>query len=188
MAQNLPASTGDARDTGLIPGLGGSPGEGNGNPLQYSCLENPMGRRAWWATWGQKGSDTTEHSRASLPINGPALAPDHLVFFQNCKGMAYTDKSFTSSLNLISESWFLWHLYQGLYLVLSSWPWITNRSPTLMASASSFHETIIIWTLWLSPGTEGWLGAWIDFISKQCCRWSVKQHLKTFSGLNKFKA
>ena len=34
----------------LIPGLGRSPGEGNGNPLQYSCLENPMGRGTWWAT------------------------------------------------------------------------------------------------------------------------------------------
>ena len=34
----------------LIPGLGRSPGEGNGNPLQYSCLENPMDRGAWWAT------------------------------------------------------------------------------------------------------------------------------------------
>ena len=35
---------------GLIPGLGKSPGEGNGNPLHYSCLENPMDRGAWWAT------------------------------------------------------------------------------------------------------------------------------------------
>ena len=40
----------DAGDLGLIPGLGRSPGEGNGNPLQYSCLENPMDRGAWWAT------------------------------------------------------------------------------------------------------------------------------------------
>ena len=37
-------------DLGSIPGLGRSPGEGNGNPLQYSCLENPMDREAWWAT------------------------------------------------------------------------------------------------------------------------------------------
>ena len=47
--KNLPANAGDLRDTGLIPGLGRSPGEGNGNPLQYSCLENPMDR-VWWAT------------------------------------------------------------------------------------------------------------------------------------------
>ena len=43
-------SASNAEDPGLIPGLGRSPGEGNGNPLQYSCLENPMDREAWWAT------------------------------------------------------------------------------------------------------------------------------------------
>ena len=42
VVKNPPASTGDARDVDSIPGLGRSPGEGNGNPLQYSCLENPM--------------------------------------------------------------------------------------------------------------------------------------------------
>ena len=40
----------NAGDLGSIPGSGKSPGEGNGNPLQYSCLENSMNRRAWWAT------------------------------------------------------------------------------------------------------------------------------------------
>ena len=44
------ASACNAGDLGSIPGLGRSPGEGNGNPLQYSCLENPMGGGAWWAT------------------------------------------------------------------------------------------------------------------------------------------
>ena len=44
------ASARSAGDPGLIPGLGRSPGEGNGNPLQYSCLKNPMDRGAWWAT------------------------------------------------------------------------------------------------------------------------------------------
>ena len=44
MVQNLPANTGDARDVGLILGLGRAPGVGNGNLLQYSCLENSMGR------------------------------------------------------------------------------------------------------------------------------------------------
>ena len=53
---------GDIRDVGSIPGLERSPEEGNGNPLQHSCLENPMDREAWWATvyGGRKGSDTTE--------------------------------------------------------------------------------------------------------------------------------
>ena len=44
------ASAYNAGDLGSIPGPGGSPGEGNSNPLQYSCLENPMDGRAWWAT------------------------------------------------------------------------------------------------------------------------------------------
>ena len=45
-----PANAGDTRDAGLIPGLGRFPGGGQVNPFQYSCLENPMDRRAWWAT------------------------------------------------------------------------------------------------------------------------------------------
>ena len=44
------ASARNAGDLGSIPGSGRSPGEGNGNPLQYSCLENPMDGEAWWAT------------------------------------------------------------------------------------------------------------------------------------------
>ena len=44
-----PDNTGEVRDAGLIPGWGRSPGEGNGNPLQYSCLENSRERGAWWA-------------------------------------------------------------------------------------------------------------------------------------------
>ena len=47
VVKNPPANTGDTGDEGLIPGLGRSPGGGNGNPLQYSCLENPMGKGAW---------------------------------------------------------------------------------------------------------------------------------------------
>ena len=56
---------GDTRDEGLIHGSGRSPGGGNGNPLQYSYLENPMGRGAWQATVpGVTESDITEHARA----------------------------------------------------------------------------------------------------------------------------
>ena len=50
MVRNPPVNAGDASNVGLIAGSGRSPGEGNGNPLQYSCLEYPMDRGAWWAT------------------------------------------------------------------------------------------------------------------------------------------
>ena len=49
VVKNPPASIGDIGDTGSIPGLGRSPGRKHGNPLQYSCLENPRDRGAWWA-------------------------------------------------------------------------------------------------------------------------------------------
>ena len=49
VVKNLPPNAGDIRDVGSIPGWGRPPGGGHSNPLQYSCLENPMGRGAWWA-------------------------------------------------------------------------------------------------------------------------------------------
>ena len=49
VVKNLPANAGDVRDAGSIPGSGRSPGKGHGNAVQYSCLENPMDRRAWQA-------------------------------------------------------------------------------------------------------------------------------------------
>ena len=60
MVKNWPASAGDTRDMGSIPGLGRSPGVANGNPLLSSCLGNFMDRGAWQATvhWITKGSDT----------------------------------------------------------------------------------------------------------------------------------
>ena len=63
--KNPPAYAGDARAMGSIfPGMGRSPGEGSGNPVQYSCLGNPMDRGAWWATvhGGHRETDTTEHT------------------------------------------------------------------------------------------------------------------------------
>ena len=61
MVKNLPTNVGDARDMGSILGSGRSLGGGNGNPLQYSCLENPMNRGAWGASVHRVvKSDTTE--------------------------------------------------------------------------------------------------------------------------------
>ena len=50
----------NAGDLGSVPGLGRSPGEGNGNPFHYSCLGNPMDEGACYSPWGRKESDTTE--------------------------------------------------------------------------------------------------------------------------------
>ena len=62
MVKNPPANAGDIRDMGSIPGLGSTPGGRHGNPLQYSCLENPMDREAWQATTHRAAQslDTTE--------------------------------------------------------------------------------------------------------------------------------
>ena len=70
MLKNLPANVRDARDVGLITGWGRSPGEGNGTPLQYSCLENPMDGGAWRATAHgvTKESDTTEYAHTESEV------------------------------------------------------------------------------------------------------------------------
>ena len=76
MVKNLPASAGATGDVGLIPGSGRSPEEGNGNPLQYSCLGNPMDRGTWWATspWGRRvGKDSTQTPNISPTL--PEIPP-----------------------------------------------------------------------------------------------------------------
>ena len=65
MVKNPPANAGDIRDLGSIPGLGRSLGEGYGNPLQYSCLENPMHRGAWRATVHRVTQSQTRLKRLS---------------------------------------------------------------------------------------------------------------------------
>ena len=60
MIKNLPANAEDAGHVGSIPGSGGAPGGGNGNPLQYSCLGNPTDRGAWWATVHGAAKNQTE--------------------------------------------------------------------------------------------------------------------------------
>ena len=66
MEMNLPANARDVRDAGLIPGLGRSPGEGNGNPLQYSCLESPMDRGAWRTTVHRFTKSLTQLKQLSM--------------------------------------------------------------------------------------------------------------------------
>ena len=67
MVKNLPANAGEIGEAGSVPGSGRSPGGGNGNPLQYSCLENPADRGAWRAAVPgitESRTQLTEHTRA----------------------------------------------------------------------------------------------------------------------------
>ena len=74
VVKNLPANTGDS---GLIPGSGRPPREGNGNPLPYSCLENPMDRGTWWAAvYGVTDSDTTEYTQMSFTASCAHFCPE----------------------------------------------------------------------------------------------------------------
>ena len=66
MVKNLPANSEDIRDAVLIPGSGSSPGGGHSNPLQYSCLENPMDRGAWWATDHEVAESQTQLKQLSM--------------------------------------------------------------------------------------------------------------------------
>ena len=76
--KNLTANVGDIRDSGLIPGLGRSPGEENGNPLQYSCLESPMDREPWRATVRRVTQTRTQcmhtHHVSSVSTDFPSLS------------------------------------------------------------------------------------------------------------------
>jgi len=66
VVKNLPANAGDTRDAGLTPGCGKSPEGGHGNPLQYSCLENPMDKRAWKATVHRAAQNWTRLKQLSM--------------------------------------------------------------------------------------------------------------------------
>ena len=68
MVKNPPTNAGDVRDVGSIPWLGKSPGEGNGNPLRYSCLKNPMDRGSWRAIVHGVAKSQTRLKRLSIRV------------------------------------------------------------------------------------------------------------------------
>ena len=84
MIKNLPATVEDTGDAGLISGSGKSPGEGNGNPLQYCCLENSMDSGDWQAAVHEvsKESDTTEQSRERESISLNLLCDNNIIKVQ----------------------------------------------------------------------------------------------------------
>jgi len=75
-------NAGDAEDSGLIPGSGRSPGGGHGNPFQYSCLENPMDRGAWWATVHRVGHDWSDW--ACMLTCNTLLTPSLYIYIRLC--------------------------------------------------------------------------------------------------------
>ena len=75
MVKNPTASAGDIRDLGSILGLGRSPGGEDGNPLQYSCLKNPMDRGAWWATVHSVEKSRRRLKQLSMHVNLILLRP-----------------------------------------------------------------------------------------------------------------
>ena len=83
--KNPPTYAGDIRNAGLIPGSGRSPGGGHSNPRQYSCLENPMDRGAWWATVHRVAKSQTwlkwpsTHAGMHLCNKTPRKTPDTKV-------------------------------------------------------------------------------------------------------------
>ena len=84
VVKNPPTNAGDTRDVGSIPESGRSLGVGNGDPFQYSCLENSRDRGAWsvgYSPWGHKGSDTTDHTHTTL--RSSHFSPDTVFLFQD---------------------------------------------------------------------------------------------------------
>ena len=112
VVKNLPVNAGEIRDVGSIPGLGRSPGGGHGNPLQYSCLENPMDRRIWQGTVHRVQKSQTQLKQ---------LSTHRLVHIP-----------YTYLLSSVQFSW-----VQSLSCVwLFATPWITARQASLSITNS----------------------------------------------------
>ena len=92
VVKNLPANAGDARDAGSIPGLGRSPGVGNGNRLQYSCQENSMDRGAWWATVHGVAKSQTRLSTHTLNNRFPVRVKQASTGRKCCLGFSQLEK------------------------------------------------------------------------------------------------
>ena len=129
------------RHLGSIPGLGRSPGGGHGNPLQYSCLENPRGQRslASYSPWGHKESDTTERLSTHTPYQWSVI---NLKFFSNWTSEKY---------------------YIGTVLIVNpnyKWYWISFHAILLKAIYISFSENCLF--------IAGFFFNW-SVVDLQCC-------------------
>ena len=99
VVKNLPASAGDVRDRGSVPGSGSSPGGGHGTPLQYSSLENAMDRGAWWAAVHR-----VAQSQTKLKISlAQAFSGPHFVQLSDLCHL-YPNHSLVIAVGIISNS------------------------------------------------------------------------------------
>ena len=162
--KNPPASTGDA---GSIPGLGGSPGGGNGNPLQYSCLGNPMDRGAWWATVHgiTKESDTMKdkspHTHTHLPLDPLApWLPNIQISAQSAETQGVP--MLPRSLSCEDTSWrFVWRCLIISNSLLSVCVTTWSVSPTLSGwqahfARGQYHQPLSAWHI----NQDSWMNKW----------------------------
>ena len=119
VVKSPPANAGDLKGAGLISGLGRSPGEGNGNPLQYSCLENSMVRGTWWATVLGVSKSRRRLSRCWMMEK-----PSHQFLFFSIFRLLFTYLAALVSLHHMdfssccSWAFWLWHM---VYLLHNMW-------------------------------------------------------------------
>ena len=141
------ANAGDIRDAGAIPGSGRYPGGGLGNPLQYSCLENPMDRGAWWATvhgiakswtWLKRLS-TLRHS-VSLVLLMQVFPWLNAVLSSECHLPTVHGLGTSPFVGLIQHS-------RAVFLVPAAWP----ISGTLQGISWSLYISISASPSWLGP-------------------------------------
>ena len=123
-----PANTGDLRDAGWIPGLGRSPGEGHGNPVQYSCLENPMDRGAWRAKVHSVAKNQTRLTWLNTQthgINKTTYGTGLRQHFVTCKLTIHRwgpwDQGGECVLNHTSGKWQVRQPKTGILALLAQW-------------------------------------------------------------------
>ena len=121
MVKNLPANIGDLRDVGSITGLERFPGGGHGNPLQYSCLENPMDRGAWQATVHRVANSQTQLKQLNM----------HSITKVTNRAITEFHKVLPSSSNCtkVAAAWFIFPDYTWTLLLQAHRPRLGMLSP-----------------------------------------------------------
>ena len=148
----------DARDAGSIPGSGRSPGEGNGNPLQYSCLENSMDRGAWrgYSPCGRQESDMTENTH-SLFARYSSIGAFELWYWRKLLRVPWTARrSNQSILKEINPEYSL----QGLILKLK-----LQYFGHLIPRASSLEKTLMLGRIQSKRRSRRQKVRWLDGIT-----------------------